>query len=177
MTISADVLKALRELADTKQLERSELTDLLRDGIHAALVKRYGPNVRAEIEIDDLKGEINTMVLRSVVDQVEDEGSQISLEEARWEDPDFQVGDVLEEEVPFEAFGRLAVQAAKQKLERSIASRRDIAAGRIIEEADMMLLSPGDGLRWTDRGKIVGKRAVKPIPKHSIIHEEDVEDA
>ena len=84
MTISADVLKALRELADTKQLERSELTDLLRDGIHAALVKRYGPNVRAEIEIDDLKGEIHTMVLRSVVTEVEEEGTQISLEEARW---------------------------------------------------------------------------------------------
>ncbi len=116
MTISADVLKALRELADTKQLDRSELTDLLRDGIHAALVKRYGPNVRAEIEIDDLKGEINTIVLRSVVEEVEDEGSQVSLEEARWEDEDFQVGDVLEEEVPFEAFGRLAVQAAKQRI-------------------------------------------------------------
>ncbi|MGD8726514.1 MAG: transcription termination factor NusA [Gemmatimonadales bacterium] len=116
MTISADVLKALRELADSKQLDRSELTDLLRDGIHAALVKRYGPNVRAEIEIDDLQGEIKTLVLRSVVEEVEDEGTQISLEEARWEDEEFQVGDVLEEEVPFEAFGRLAVQAAKQRI-------------------------------------------------------------
>ena len=48
MTSSAEVLKALRELADVKQLERSELNDLLRDGIQAALVKRYGPNVRSE---------------------------------------------------------------------------------------------------------------------------------
>ena len=46
------------------------------------------------------------VVLRRVVEEVEDAASQISLEEARWEDPDFQIGEVLEEEVPFEAFGR-----------------------------------------------------------------------
>src|SRR5439155_961027 len=86
----------------TKQLERSELLDLLKDGLHAALVKRYGLNVRAEIGIDELKGTIRIVVLRTVVEAVEDPGSQVALEEARFEDPDFQVGDVLEEEVPFE---------------------------------------------------------------------------
>jgi len=131
MTVSADVLKALRELADSKQLERSELVDLLRDGIHAALAKRYGPEVRAEIEIDDLKGIIRTVVLRTVVEHVEDAGTQISLEEARWEDSDFEVGDVLEEEVPFEAFGRLAVQAAKQRIIQRV---REGERSRIREE-------------------------------------------
>lgn len=116
MTSSADVLAALRELANAKQLAREELIELLRDGIHAALAKRFGPEVRAEIEIDDVKGGITTTVLKTVVDTVEDPGLQISLEEARWEDPEFQIGDVLEEEVPFEAFGRLAVQAAKQRI-------------------------------------------------------------
>ena len=112
----AEMLSALRELANAKQLNRDELTDLLRDGIHAALVKRYGPNVRAEIEIDDLEGTIQTTVLRNVVEQVEDPSLQVSLEEAQWEDEQFEVGDVLEEEVPFSAFGRLAVQAAKQRI-------------------------------------------------------------
>lgn len=116
MTSPAEVLKALRELAELKQLDRAEMADLLRDGIHAALVKRYGPEVRSEIEIDDVEGTIRTLVLKSVVEQVEDAGTQISLEEAQWEDPAFRVGDVLEEEVPFEAFGRLAVQAAKQRI-------------------------------------------------------------
>ena len=40
----------------------------------------------------------------------------IALEEAQYEDPDFQVGDMLEEEVPFVDFGRLAVQAAAAAL-------------------------------------------------------------
>lgn len=116
MTSPAEVLKALRELAELKQLDRAEMADLLRDGIHAALVKRYGPEVRSEIEIDDLKGTIRTVVLRTVVEEVEDPSTQIALEEAQWEDAAFRVGDVLEEEVPFEAFGRLAVQAAKQRI-------------------------------------------------------------
>lgn len=131
MTSSAEVLAALRELAAVKQLDREELIELLRDGIHAALVKRFGPNVRAEIEIDDLKGTITTTALKTVVEQVEDPSCQIALEEARWEDPDFQIGDVLEEEVPFEAFGRLAVQAAKQRIIQRV---REGERSRIREE-------------------------------------------
>lgn len=116
MTSSAEVMAALRELANVKQLDREELIELLKDGIHAALVKRYGPNVQAEIEIDDMKGTIVTTALKTVVQEVEDPSCQVALDEARWEDSSFQVGDVLEEEVPFESFGRLAVQAAKQRI-------------------------------------------------------------
>jgi N utilization substance protein A len=110
------VLTAIRELTTSKQLDRSELLDLLRDGIHAALARRYGPNVRFELEFDELKGTIRIVRLRQVVEAVEDASSQISLEEARYEDPDFALGDMLEEDVPFAEFGRLAVQAAKQRI-------------------------------------------------------------
>jgi N utilization substance protein A len=99
-----------------KQLDRSELLDLLRDGIHAALARRYGPTVREEIEIDDLKGTVTVTLLKSVVEEVEDTACQVSLEEARYEDPDFEIGDVLEEEIPFESLGRNAAQAAKQRI-------------------------------------------------------------
>lgn len=116
MTSSAQLLAALQEVANIKQLNRSELLDLLRDGIHAALSRRYGPSVREEIEIDDLKGAITVTLLKSVVEQVEDPASQVSLEEAKYEDPEFEVGDILEEEIPFESLGRNAAQAAKQRI-------------------------------------------------------------
>src|SRR3989442_1685701 len=74
MANATDVVSAIRELTNTKQLERSELIDLLKDGLHAALVKRYGPNVRAEIGIDELKGSIRIVVLKTVVPTVEDPG-------------------------------------------------------------------------------------------------------
>ena len=116
MAGSGEVLAAFRELTTAKQLDRSELLDLLRDGIQAALVRRFGPNVRFEMSVDELSGQIRIVRLRQVVETVEDNSSQIALEEAQYEDPDFAVGDMLEEEVPFEAFGRLAVQAAKQRI-------------------------------------------------------------
>jgi N utilization substance protein A len=110
------MLAAFRELTTTKQLDRADLLELLRDGIHAALARKFGPNVRFELDVDELQGSLRVMRLRTVVDTVEDPSSQVSLEEARFEDPDFQVGDVLEEEIPFNDFGRLAVQAAKQRI-------------------------------------------------------------
>ena len=149
----AEVLSALKELANVKQLDRDELIDLLKDGIHAALVKRFGPNVRAEIEIDDLKGTIRTTVLKTVVAEVEDPSCQIALEEARWEDPDFQPGDVLEEEVPFEQFGRLAVQAAKQRIIQRV---REGERARIRDEFGPKLgeLVSGE-VQQIERGRIV----------------------
>src|SRR5206468_1715313 len=68
MANATDVVSAIRELTNTKQLERGELIDLLKDGLHAALVKRYGPNVRAEIGIDEMKGSIRIVVLKTVVE-------------------------------------------------------------------------------------------------------------
>jgi len=116
MAGSAEMLAAIRELTTTKQIDRNELLDLLRDGIHAALVKKFGPNVRFEMSVDELQGSIEIMRLRQVVAVVEDPSAEIGLEEARFEDPEFEVGDMLEEQVPFEDFGRLAVQAAKQRI-------------------------------------------------------------
>jgi N utilization substance protein A len=116
MATSADLVSAFRELSNAKQLDRSELLDLLRDGIHAALMKKYGPNVRFELNVDELQGTLQVIRLRQVVETIEDPSSQIGIDEARFEDPDFQAGDMLEEEVPFEVLGRLAVQAAKQRI-------------------------------------------------------------
>ena len=147
MANTTDVVSAIRELTNTKQLDRGELLDLLKDGLHAALVKRYGPNVRAEIGIDELKGTIRIVVLRTVVETVEDPGSQVSLEEARFEDPEFQVGDVLEEEVPFEVFGRTAVQAAKQRIIQRVREGERARIVAVPDEETVMLERQGEAPR------------------------------
>jgi len=153
MPSSADVLTAIRELASAKQLERDELVDLLRDGIHAALVRKYGPTVRPEIEIDETRGALRVAILRTVVEQVEDRVCQVSLEEARFEDDDFQIGDVLEEEVPFQEFGRIAVQAAKQRIIQRV---REGERSRIREEfADRVGELLSGEIQQIERGKLV----------------------
>jgi len=153
MAGSAEMLAAFRELTATKQLDRSDLHELLRDGIHAALAKKFGPNVRFELNVDELQGTIRVVRLRTVVDAVEDPSFQISVQEARYEDPDFQPGDVLEEDVPVGDFGRLAVQAAKQRIIQRV---REGERTKIREEFGDKVgdLLSGE-VQQIERGKIV----------------------
>jgi transcription termination/antitermination protein NusA len=153
MSGSAEVLAAIRELTNVKQLERSELLELLRDGIQAALMKKYGPNVRFEISFDELKGTIRVVRLRRVMEVVEDSSSDVSLEEAQYIDPEFAVGDMLEEDVPFEEFGRGAVQAAKQRIIQRV---REGERNRIREEFASKVgeLLSGE-VQQIERGKLV----------------------
>ena len=62
------------------------------------------------------------------------------------------------------------VQATRVKLERSVATLRPIAAGEIISEKDLHMLSPGNGLKWADREQIVGKKALVDIPGNEVIY-------
>jgi transcription termination/antitermination protein NusA len=150
---SAEILTAFRELSNSKSLGRQELHELLEDGIKAALAKKHGPNVQAEVKIDDDRGTIGITLLKNVVETVEDSGKEVSLEDARFEDPEFQVGDVMEIPVDFAEFGRTAVQAAKQRIIQRVregerSKIRDEFSGRVGE-----LLS-GE-IQQIERGKLV----------------------
>ncbi|MFN0097888.1 MAG: transcription termination factor NusA [Gemmatimonadaceae bacterium] len=153
MAGSAEILTAIRELANLKQIERGELQELLKDGILAALAKKHGPTVQAEVEIDDHKGDIRIVILKKVVEDVQDPVGEITLDEARYEDPDYQVGDIMEIPVEFAEFGRSAVQAAKQRIVQRVREGertkiRDEFASRVGD-----LLS-GE-IQQIERGKIV----------------------
>ena len=153
MVGSGDILSAIREITNTKQLDRAELHGLLEDGIQAALAKRYGPNVQAEVSIDEDKGEIRIVRLRTVVETVTDSSREVSAEEARIYDEKFEVGDQLEEPIDFGSFGRTAAQAAKQRIIQRVRERertriRDEFAGRVGD-----LLS-GE-VQQIERGKLV----------------------
>ncbi len=76
-----------------------------------------------------------------------------------------------------ELFMDPAVVNAKNKLERSIASKRAIDAGEKISEEDLHMLSPGHGLRWSQRDQLIGKRAGRAIPKDELLMPGDLSDA
>lgn len=69
-----------------------------------------------------------------------------------------------------------SVTAARLKLERSIATVRDIPAGSVIEEADLCMLSPGDGFKWAQRNLVIGKRVKSTIPANEVIYSSFLED-
>lgn len=59
---------------------------------------------------------------------------------------------------------------AKEKLERSIASKRKINAGEIIMEEDIQMLSPGDGFKWTEKKLVIGRKAKTDIKENEVIY-------
>ncbi len=147
------VIAALRDVAAAKGLEPEEVNELIREGILAGLARIHGPTVDAEITVDDVAGDIDIVVLKRVVDSVDDKATEVSLEEARWDDPTYETGDVMELPVEFSSFGRNAVMAARQRIVQLVREGerqriRDEYSGRVGE-----LLS-GE-VQQIERGKLV----------------------
>ena len=62
------------------------------------------------------------------------------------------------------------VETVQKKLERSIATKKTLKKGDIIQEEDIHLLSPGDGYKWSDKKLLVGKYVTCNIPANEIIY-------
>jgi len=152
MNEQLSVVEAFRIMTANKSLSEEELHDLIRDGILAALGRHFGGVVEAEIEILP-DGGMKMMVLKEVVEGVEDPARQILLEEARWDDPDFQVGDLMEIPVSFSELGRNAVMAAKQRIMQRV---RENERDRIRNEfSDKIGELVSGEVQQIERGKIV----------------------
>jgi N utilization substance protein A len=153
MANAGQIVAAFRDVAATKSLSEEEMTDLVKDGILAGLARIYGATVQAEIDIDEDTGEFDIVVLRRVVEDVEDPATEITLEEARWDDDSYEVGDVMEIPVAFEEFGRNAVQAVKQRIVQRV---RENERNRIRDEFahEVGELLSGE-VQQIERGKLV----------------------
>lgn len=65
-----------------------------------------------------------------------------------------------------------SVESAKIKLERSIATKRSLKAGEIIQESDLHMLSPGDGFKWADKDQVIGKVLKVDMPADEVVYPE-----
>ncbi len=68
------------------------------------------------------------------------------------------------------------IEAAKKKLQRSIATRRALQAGQTISEDDIHMLSPGDGFSWSERTAVIGRTVTQSIGANEIIYQEMLEE-
>lgn len=129
--MSSELLDALEVLEKQKGISR----DVLIEAIEAALVTAYkrnfnqAQNVRVDLNLDT--GTMLVYSRKDVVEEVEDERLQISLEAARALNPVYEIGDIVEEEVTPRNFGRIAAQTAKQVVTQRV---REAERGLIFEE-------------------------------------------
>ncbi|HOF94393.1 MAG TPA: transcription termination factor NusA [Clostridia bacterium] len=129
--MNAEFIEALNAIEKERGINKDVLIDAVENALISAYRRNYGTsnNVRAVIDRDT--GEIQLFASKSVVEQVENPHSEISLEKARNVNILYEVGDVLEEEVKAKNFGRIAAQTAKQVVVQRI---REAERGVIYDE-------------------------------------------
>ncbi len=134
--MNQEFISAVEELEKTRGISKETLFEAIESALVSAYKKNYGTNQNVYVDIDKDTGDINVYMSMDVVDQIEDESSQISLAEAQEIDPDYVVGDVVEYMVTPRDFGRIAAQTAKQVVVQRIReAERTMVYDEYIEKA------------------------------------------
>jgi N utilization substance protein A len=112
--MSRDFVGALLQLNAEKQVSREQLIGAVEDGIQSAY-RRVAGDEDIHVRIDAESGRIRVFRARLVVEVIEDELTQITVEDAKAFDSDAKPGDVVEtEQLDGDVFGRIGAQTAKQ---------------------------------------------------------------
>jgi N utilization substance protein A len=128
--MSIQFAEAFNDLIREKRIDKSVLMETLTAGFSSAVKKKFGATAEVEVT-EDSKGSLKLYLLKTVVGEVENPGSEMTIEEAREYEKKPKVGDTIKILVPFSDFGRNAIQIAKQILMQKI---REFERDRVFEE-------------------------------------------
>lgn len=113
--IKKDFFLALDDLAKEKHISADVFISALETALVIAYKKHNGGCAKAiEVKLFPETSKIKIFAYQTVVETVEDRETQISLEEARYINKKYKVGDRVSEEISSKEFGRIASQTAKQ---------------------------------------------------------------
>ena len=121
--------------------EKGVSTDVICDSLEAVLITAYKKepeaNPIADVELNRETGDYRIVAAQTVVDEVENPHNEISLEDARKINPEYEVGDVVNVDVTPDNFGRIAAQAAKQvMIQRLREAERNIVYDEFYNRTD-----------------------------------------
>ncbi len=108
-----ELLKAMEELEKEEGISQEYMKNALITALEAAYKENYGTEENVKIDIDK-NGDIIVFAEKTIVEKVEDEVKEISLEEAKKKRKTSKVGDVVKVIIVPKDFGRIAVQKGKQ---------------------------------------------------------------
>ena len=128
-----NLVESFAEFARYKNIDRATLMSVLEEVFRTMIRKKYGSDDNFDVIINVDKGDIQAFRERIIVEdgEMEDEATQISLSEAQELDPDYEVDDMIGDEINFVDFGRKMVQTAKQTLTQKV---RDLEKQVIFEK-------------------------------------------
>lgn len=132
--VSANRLELLQiadAVAREKSIDRNIVIGAMEDAIQKAARSRYGAENDIRCAIDPKNGDTRLTRVLTVVDEVENESTEVTLKQAQKIKPDATIGEELAEELPPMDFGRVAAQNAKQVIVQKV---RDAERERQFEE-------------------------------------------
>ncbi len=121
--ISANRLELLQiadAVAREKSIDRKIVIEAMEDAIQKAAKSRYGADNDIRCTIDPKTGEARLSRVLEVVEEIENEATQILLVDAQKRNPDAKLGDFIGEALPPMDFGRVAAQNAKQVIVQKV---------------------------------------------------------
>lgn len=163
-TMSNELFEAINYLGEEKGIDK----DVLMETLEAALISAYKKNFKSSgnvaVIFDEEAGKMKINAQKTVVEEVEDEQEEISLEEAKEMNLNYEIGDTVEIEVTPKNFGRIAAQAAKQVVTQRVreAERGVIFSEYADREEDVMtgiIQRVDPNFVFVDLGKIEAKMA------------------
>lgn len=126
-----ELLHVAEAVAREKSIDREEVLNAMEQAIQKAAKAKYGYESDIRATVNRHTGEVSISKYLTVVEIVEDQHTEIALDQARMRIVNVAVGDVLEEPLPPIEFGRVAAQSARQVIFQKV---RDAERARQYEE-------------------------------------------
>jgi len=128
-----EILLVADAVSGEKGLPKGSIFEAIEMALATATKKRYEENSNIEVKIDSVTGDYETFRLWTIVsdEELEDEGIEISLSNAKTKDKDIEIGSVIKEKVENVEFGRIAAQAAKQVIVQKV---REAERAQVVEK-------------------------------------------
>ena len=163
--MNEEFIGALKEIVKEKGISEDLIFTAIEDAMVSAYKKNYAniytsaQNVRVGINRET--GEMHVFAQKTVCEEVYDEVTEISIEEAKLINPKYEEDDIVEIEVTPRNFGRVAAQLAKQVVTQRIKeAERNIVFGEYKEkEYDLItgtVLRKEKGMVFLSLGKVEG---------------------
>lgn len=126
-----ELLQIADAVAREKGIQREAVLEAMAQAIQIAGRRKYGHEHNILADIDPKTGEIQLYRVRDVVEEVEDEATQLTLKDAQKIDSALEVGSQIKDPLPPIDFGRIAAQTAKQVIVQKV---RDAEREKQFEE-------------------------------------------
>ena len=126
-----EVLMVADAVAREKNIDRADVFDAMEQAIQKAGRSKYGIDHDIRVNINRKTGAITLARYRAVVEVIENETTELTIDEAKRINPNVKIGEFIVDPLPPIDFGRIAAQTAKQVITQKV---RDAERNRQYEE-------------------------------------------